>query len=568
MKIKIFTLLVTFFVLINSVSARAATNSTAPTNLVVDFDNTAVPSEMHAGDSGILNLVIANTGGYRAENVEVYLTNAQVLDSEKRFYVGTLNAGQSKTLSVPLKVKDKATTGLKTIRVTLDYDGYDADGSRDNNKETIWEIPVTVYGSPNFEIDVSKTTYYKDTLDTLTLSGFTRDSVKDMTATVSSTCITFMGSSRKYIGDIEADETFTTTFDIKPTSAGACQITLTLSYNDESGASASDTVTLGLNIEAAGVDFKILNVSYDPTGPGETVKVSVRLRNVGKARAEDTAVGLSLSEPFVPVDTTERYIGAVEGGGIVESEFDLSVGLDAEIQPYSIPLNISYKVGGSSYSVLKDIGIDVTGKVILEVINVDTSRGLQIEVANLGTRTAEGVKAILTLEGSGNQTFTQPNRSMQSGAHQGAAQRQPQNPMRMMTGRGMRPQRDMTQPTAGGGASTAAGGSLMLIEYKSDIKPTKQTTFTFDTSISDQAILTLEYTGLNNERVTQTERLTIGSGGMSSHIAAFSRGGSGTSTNTYIIYGFVALLVLWIIYRKRKRKNLLPDFVARKIKRT
>ncbi|MFH1835347.1 MAG: CARDB domain-containing protein, partial [Methanobacteriota archaeon] len=184
------------------------------------------------------------------------------------------------------------------------------------------------------------------------------------------------------------------------------------------------------------VDFKVMNVSYGSAGPGETVRVNVALKNVGKAKAEDATVSLSLSSPFVPVDTTERYVGPVGGGEIIQASFDVAIGWDAEIKPYSIPLKISYKVGGTSYNLTKDIGIDVTGKVILEIINVDTSRGLQIDVANIGTRTAEGVKAILTPADGGNFTQRNMTQSQQAGSPAGARPQQAANPMRMFAGGG------------------------------------------------------------------------------------------------------------------------------------
>lgn len=552
-------------------AVEAATTSTGPTNIIVDFSTSGI-STLHVGDSGVLNLVIENTGGYRADNLEVYVPSSQVVDGEKRFYVGTVSTGQSKILLVPLKVSNKATPGLKTIQVVIDYDGFDADGDRDNNKQTKWEIPVTVYGSPNFEADLEKTTYYKDTLDKLTIKGYTRDTVKDLTATLSSTCVTFIGSSRKYVGELPADQHFEVSFDVKPTAAGACQTTLTLSYKDTSGASASDTISLGLNVESAGVDFKVLNVSYEPTGPGEKVGVGIKLKNVGKADAEEVTVSLTLDTPFVPVDTTERYLGTVSGGENIETEFDLSVGLDGEIKPYTIPLNISYKVGGSSYSVKKDIGVDVTGRVILEIINIDTSRGLQIDVANIGTRTAEGVKAILNVEAGGNATLAAARQQAAAGTAQNAASRQmpAQNPLQMLTGRGGPTQRQQTQQTTNAASSVQAGSSQMLIEYKSNIKPTAQSTFTFDTTLSGPATLTLEYTGLNGERVTQTERINAGSSIYSASgvvASSFSRQSSQSNNRKYAIYGFVAVIILWIVYRKRKGQKILPEALKSKLKR-
>lgn len=544
----------------------SAATSTSPSNMVVDFDATSVSSALHAGDSGILNLVVKNSGGYRAENVKILITNPNILEGEKRFNVGTIDAGASKTFTVPLKVKANAKAGVNTLVVAIDYDGYDSDGSRQNDRQSRWEIPATIHGSPNFEVSLGKTTYFKDTLDALSLTGMTRGSVKDLTATLSSTCMTFMGSARKYVGNLQENQEFNVSFDMKPTATGACQVNLTLSYKDESGASSSDSLTLGVNIEAAGVDFKVMNVSYGLTGPGETVLIKTVLKNVGKAKAEDTTVSLTLSSPFVPVDTTERYTGYVEGGETIEVSFDVAVGWDAEIKPYSIPLKISYKVGGTSYNVTKDIGVDVTGRVILEVINVDTSRGLQIDIANIGTRTAEGVKAILTPANGGNFTQRNMTQSQQAGGPTGARPQQAANPMRILGGGGgAGGAGGQASSTSGTGAAATAGVGGQLIEYKSNIKPTAQTTFTFDSAPAGDAILTLEYTGPNNERVTQMERLSLGSAARTSAAASLTRT-SGSSTTNYYYYvgGVVVLLAGWIVLRRRAGKPIRPGILSKK----
>ncbi|MFH1787794.1 MAG: hypothetical protein ABH834_00235 [Candidatus Altiarchaeota archaeon] len=539
--------------------------STSPSNMAVDFDATSVSSALHPGDSGILNLVVKNSGGYRAEDVRILITNPNILDGEKRFSVGTIDAGSSKTFTVPLKVKANAKAGVNSLVVTIDYDGYDSSGVRQNDMQSRWEIPATIHGSPNFEVSLSKTTYFKDTLDTLSLTGMTRGSVKDLTATLSSTCMTFIGSSRKYVGALNTNQEFNISYEIKPTATGACQTNLTLSYKDDSGSSSSDSLTLGVNIEGAGVDFKIVNVSYGETGPGETVSIFVELKNVGKAAADDSTLSLSLSSPFVPVDTSERYIGLVGAGESVQTSFDVAVGWDAQIQPYSIPLQVSYKVGGTSYNVTKDIGVDVTGKVILEVINVDTSRGLQIDIANIGTRTAEGVKAILTPANGGNFTQRNMTQSQQSGTPTGARPQQAANPMRIIGGAGgaARAGGQASSTSGTGAAATAVGGQL--IEYKSNIKPTAQTTFTFDSAPAGDAILTLEYTGPNNERVTQTERLSLGSAARTSAAASLARTTSSSTTNYYYyVGGAVVLLAGWVVLRRRAGKPLRPAVFSKK----
>ncbi len=530
----------------------AATSSTsseaAPTNIAVDFDSTFLDSNLRPGDSGILNLVVENTGGRMAEKVQIWISGTILREQNKNFYIGRMDARESKTIPVILRVDNNAKTGLNAIKVRIEYNGFDSDGDPDNNKVTNWEIPLIIYGDPLFQITPSKTTYFKDNLDELDLEGLTMGSVKDLEATSSSSCATIIGSSRKYVGNLDSGQKFNITYDIKPSSPGACILSLSLSYKDDSGSKVSDDISIGLKVEEAGVDFKIVNISYNPTGPGETTTVKVSLKNVGQAEAEDTTLVFSLTGPFAPVDTSEKYLGAVAGGKTVDTEFNIAIGWDAEIKTYSIPLTINYKVGGTSYSVKKDIGVDVSGRVILEVINVGASRGtITIEMANIGTRTADGVKATLTLGG-------------------GMLESQQQLPSQIPSERGGRVSGNITRT---GNFSRTSNMTQSLVSYKSDIKPNKQTTFTFQGQGSGQALLTLEYTGLNNQRVTQIERITLGGSGavVGAGTSNLRSTGGGTSIITYMIYAIIILVLIWVVYRKYKRNNMLPDFLAKKLGR-
>ena len=66
MKKILLTILVVAFMAIN-------VSAVAPTNIVVDYDNTYVDSNLKPGDSGIIQVVISNTGGYAAEDVQVWV---------------------------------------------------------------------------------------------------------------------------------------------------------------------------------------------------------------------------------------------------------------------------------------------------------------------------------------------------------------------------------------------------------------------------------------------------------------------------------------------------------------
>ena len=538
-------------------SEDARTTEIAPTNLVVDFDSTSIDSNLRRGDGGILNLVIQNTGGRRAEDVEVWLPDTTQIHVNKRFYIGRMEAGQSKTLPITVSVDSEALTGLRAIPVRISYDGFDSDDKRENDLLTTWEIPVRIYGDPLFQITPLKTTYFKDSVDELMFEGLVMDSVKDLEVTLSSDCATIIGSSRKFVGDVGENQKFNLAYDIKPSSSGACTTSLSLSYTDESGTRVSDDVSIGLNIEDAAVDFKVISIGYDPTGPGETVMLKIGLKNVGKSDSTDTTVGLSLSEPFAPADTPEKYVGKVSGGQDIDVEFKVAVGWDAETKVYSIPLTIIYKVGGTSYNVNKDIGIDVGGRVVLEIIKVESTSGsLRIEVANIGTRAAEGVKATL-VTGDRAQMMPTGMAGRTTEKRDGGV-----NPSMMPTGD--KTPRGEQEPASQGdvnpavrekaGVMNQSEQAQYLVSYKSNIKPNMQTTFTFNTMASGTSTLILEYTGPNNKRVTQREKITPTGKSISSDFSANRKKG-GTDITTYAVYGLAALIVIFVaslLYRRRK----------------
>lgn len=514
-------------------AAANVSAASGPTNVVVDFDSTSFDSTLSPGDSGIMNLVVKNTGGYRADNVEVYIRSTATVNVDKRIFVGRLESDSEKSLPVVVRVTPSAKTGLTAVNVRIDYDGFKSDGTADNNLFTSWEVPLRIYGNPLFQLAPTKTSYYKDTLEDLTLRGTLMSNVKDLESTLSSSCVTVIGSSKQYLGNVGSGNTFDINYKIKPGSEGACSMNIKLDYLDESGQTATSNTTIGLNVEAAGVDFKVQSVGYEAVGPSEQTKLKIKLVNVGSAPAEEATVSIDLDEPFVPVDTTEKYVGQVKGGESIDVDFDVAVSWDAEIQPYAIPMTITYKVGGTSYSVEKDIGIDVSGSVILEVINVEQRSGsIRIDVANLGSRAAESVKAILV-------TGSPTNRSSY-----------------------MRPSGDTSQNTSSRtvrsgsfNRSMSSSSSETLVEYKSDIKATKQTTFTFDTSYSGPVSLTLEYSGPNNKRVSVTERLNAGSessGTTSSRSSRFSTSTSSGGYTTYLYYGLGAVILILAYKRLRK----------------
>lgn len=520
-------------------SSSTTKTNTQATNIAVDFDQTVVDSKLSPGDSGVLNLYIKNVGGMEAESVEVYLPTVGGVHIDKKQYIGHMDAGESKMIPAIIRIDESASTGLNIIQARITYDSFDSDGDRTNGKTANWEIPIRVYANPSFQITLQKATYYKDTTDELVIDGTVKDEVKELEVLMSSNCVTVIGSSQEYLGNIKENGDYKITYTIKPTVTGACSATLTFTYTDQAGGRTTSEVPFGLNIEDGGVDFKLMDISYNPTGPGETVNVSITIKNVGSAQAEDTTVSLEAEDPFAPLDTLEKYVGTVGGKKEATVLFPLSVSWGASTQTNTIPLTITYKIGGTTYSVEKTIGVDVSGKVILSVINVDTSTGsIRVDVANLGTRDASSVKATLIVTTAGNST------DMTGGMRQGGNR----------SANGGFPGQSANSSGQGGPTGGAGGSTTQYVAYKSDIKAGKSSTFSFTASGTGVATMLIEYSGENNQRITQKEMVTLSAKTTSSN-GRTMQASKGMDTTQIAIYGAGAVIVLFICYKLYKKKK-------------
>ena len=475
--------------------AISTANAQAPTQLVVNYDLGQIP-DFHPGDVGTAIIVIQNNGGHEAREVKAWIPETGQVSGGGTWNLGTMSPGQSVTLKTTLRVDENAYMGAHTITLFLDYKSYwrDDDNRLDSkNEKTNWVIPIDVIALPNFQIEAEKIKFYEDTLSDLILTGRIEDGVRDLSATVSSECVTILNSAKQYIGDIDPDQEFNLEYQILPESAGTCNVDVSFNFIYKSGSTADETIKIGLIIQESDVDFKIIDVNYPQTSPGDTIEFDIEIKNIGSVDAEDVAFSLDLEEPFIPVQTTEKYVGLFKSDETKSVGFSISIAPDAETKAYKIPLIINYRTGGTIQNTTKEIGVDVTGKVQLEVIDTEISRGkLRIEVANIGSRDANAVRATL----------------------------------RSITSNGTTAKEE--------------------VAYKDYIKPNKQTTFSFDVP-GKEAELVLEYTGLNNKRIEVVEAINIPKGTTSQEEESTEGGGF-----PWWIVPIIIIIIAAVIYKYRK----------------
>ena len=368
--------------------AGAGSAATA-TNIMLDYNSTGFDANLRPGDSGILTVVVRNTGSFTAENVQLLIPDETNVHAAKLWYIGNIDAGSSKTVSTTAKVDDNARVGLHTLQARFSYDGYKSDGSRDNQNMVSWDIPVRIYGKASFQFEVDKAAYTEDIIGRLAISVKPKIDVKevtsaitvrevtsaitvgDVTRTFTSTCASIEGSGKQYLGAMKADTSYRIEYEIKPTETGICPITITLSYYDASGSETVENTSIGINVERSSIDLKVVDIADGTLSLGSVSDITLKIKNVGNNPAGDVTVTLNLSDPFTPVKSAQKYIGSVKQGETQSATFTISVDSSAKKKSYSIPATIDYyDQAGAKQSTSVAIGLAVGGNADIKV-NLD-----------------------------------------------------------------------------------------------------------------------------------------------------------------------------------------------------
>lgn len=139
--------------------------------------------------------------------------------------------------------------------------------------------------------------------------------------------------------------------------------------------------------------------------PGSTVIINAKIKNVGTGKVSYMEVNLNSSSSYlVPVLSKGTvYIGELNPGEEMEMNFEINVDISAEYKTYMTSLTTDYRdENNEEKQTIFDIGIPVKGTISLNVIKIEANheRGkVRIEVANKGTSEAKSLEAKLIING-------------------------------------------------------------------------------------------------------------------------------------------------------------------------
>jgi len=413
-KTLIYGLIIIF--LLSAINSSAQMPSS--TSLIVNYALTSVDTQLKPGDSGTLIIVIQNTGGLPAKEVEAKLSYPPAgISAYVSSNLGTINPGTPVTIKTTVTVSNTAKPGTYTLPVKLYYksESYDFMGKlKTDDAETEWQIPIRVYGDASFQVKAEKNEFYKDVTDKLVLKGMVKQEVRNVYAQLASTpalCASIIGSERIYLGSLKADQDFVLEYTISPKTVGTCSMSVNFDYDDASGSSSSEVISFGLDFKRSNVDIKVLGVEYPLLNPGDTSDITIKLKNVGGAEASDATVTLGLTMedlskipqqllaqmamdyPFVIIGSPEKHIESISGGETSDVSFKIRINKDAKTKAYEIPLKIKYfDSAGTGNEISKTVGIEIKGKpeisVKIKESDITTSKNIgkiTVDITNKGS---------------------------------------------------------------------------------------------------------------------------------------------------------------------------------------
>ncbi len=391
---------------------------TSPSNLMVDYALSAYDPTLGPGDTGTITLIIRNTGSQRAEDVQLYIPDVPNIKAGKSFFLGTISAQSTATVSLTYTISPKADIGIITLPVMLTYDGYDSDAKRVNNIQANYDFPLKVYGNPKlsieaidfgdidigsaFNVTIRLKNQDREAYKAVATLGGAEQSQMDMPsmaqaaasqgglapllaaaqstpalasglAALSSTAsagssqekaITILGSDRKFIGSIGPGETVPVTFTLYVSDravSGAYSLPLTIDYENKGRAQLSDTFNIGVYVTGK-PQVSFSNVKTDPNEIRQDerdVEVKVTVENIGTKEVDNFRMTL---EPAGPFKNARSYVQTQELGSVKTQDsstvsFYVDVDKGAKQGLYPLTFLVEYKLGTKHVNETKTVQI-------------------------------------------------------------------------------------------------------------------------------------------------------------------------------------------------------------------
>jgi hypothetical protein len=182
---------------------------------------------------------------------------------------------------------------------------------------------------------------------------------------------------------------------------------LTFSLSDDNNAVVTKTIAIKVEGTPA---IALMNSSFSQSGisPGDTFFLYTTVASVGSGNAKNIHITLQIDDvpSLVAVNDNSAFIHTLDAGEEEQIDFELSLGKEAEITSYNIPIVISAVDDTESQNIssVETIGFDAKGKAKIDIANVKNNPTMPekgneltqiIRIENVGEGEARSVKVSL-----------------------------------------------------------------------------------------------------------------------------------------------------------------------------
>jgi len=393
----------------------------SPSNVMVDYSLSTYDTTLEPGDMGTLTLVLKNTGSQRAENVEVIIPDVPMIKISKKFFIGTISAQSTASISVTYLISQNADVGIYTLPVQIQYDGYDSDLKKVNDIRANYDFPMKIYGNPKLtieglgfgEIDIgqafdmtatvknqgsqaykvvaglggaeqapqsdqaaftqnaavpSSLTPYVQMIQSnpAVMSGLSSIAAQATKATASEKAITVLDTDKKYVGDIPQGASVPVSFRVYVSDravSGAYTLPLALEYENKGRDKMSEKFNIGVYVSGR-PEISFTNVKTDPQEihqDEKDVEVKVTVENIGTKEVSNFKMTL---DPSLPFKNSRSYVQTKELGMVKPKDasavsFYIDTAEKTRPDIYGLNFNVEYTVGTKNQKETKTIQIAV-----------------------------------------------------------------------------------------------------------------------------------------------------------------------------------------------------------------
>lgn len=357
---------------------------------VVSIDTSTSPDRPAPGDTVTISTTVSNpaeaSDDYQLRSVEVRETtadNSTLYNSSDEST--TLSPGESTTRDIAVDVEESGEqTFVLHVQVLSDGDVLN------------FERNVTVTAGENdpaLSLSAGSVGAGGETTFDLAVSNARTDPIRAVTVDLAAPDVQF-DEERRVVSQLEAGSEASLQYPASAVTPGEKTVTAEVSYTTSDGEYRTVTRELTTTVDRVDNPGDVSLTGIDVSNSDGGVSISGQANNVGETNVSAVSVSIDDSEYSLGDAQSSAFVGTLGVGS--SSEFEIDASVPDGVASATIPLTVSYRVGGQqvnrTVTVREDFGAN--GNITLTGLRIEQA-GEQLTVrgsaSNLGTANASAV---------------------------------------------------------------------------------------------------------------------------------------------------------------------------------